>query len=76
MHKAFRGQLEAGADAVAIRTSADEQTFHPMIGVCTVIAKQRGIISAIVGDDSHASIIVEIPIGSAPAHDRLLQRGT
>ena len=39
-YKSFRGQLQHGADAVAVRLRADQQDLQPVIGVAAIVAQE------------------------------------
>ena len=40
VHEAFRGQLQRGADAVAVGAGSDQQYFQPVVGVSAIVAQE------------------------------------
>src|ERR1700693_4069817 len=69
MGNSFSGQPQRSADAVAIGLGSDQQNLQPVIGVAAVVAKQRGIIAAIVGDDVDVAVVIVISGGQAATRD-------
>jgi hypothetical protein len=61
-HNTFRAQLQPGDDRVAIRFGSD-QVHQPVIGIAAIVARRRGVITAVVRDNVQVAVIVLVSRG-------------
>jgi len=70
---AFRSQFQRSTDSIPILFRSDQQDRQPVIGIPAVVAQQRSIIAAIVGDNVDVSVLVEVgggqPAACNPTHE-------